>query len=129
MDEQQHHAPYVSIGVREYIAETVKHERELADERQKAWSEKFLSIEEARRLAKEEQDHRLEGMNEFRDTLKDQQGTFITRSVWETGHKELSSRMDKQENWRAGIIGQMVGISGAFTAAAIVIGLLLKFVS
>lgn len=43
---------------------------------------KTESIERATDLAKKEVDLRLEGMNEFRDTLKDQASRFITRDEY-----------------------------------------------
>ena len=76
--------PKVSFSVKEYVAYALEHERELSDEKQRFINEKFLTVEEARRLAKVEQDRRLESMNEFRDQLKDQAATFITREYFDS---------------------------------------------
>lgn len=48
------------------------------------------NIEEATKLAHAGMEKRLEGMNEFRETLKDQAGKFVTRD-------ELSAQLDKLE--------------------------------
>ena len=37
---------------------------------------------------------RLDSMNEFREQLRDQAGTFITRSEYEIAHKSLSDKID-----------------------------------
>lgn len=39
-------------------------------------------------------DRRLEGMNEFRATLKDQAGTFVSRDSYEERHDSLMQRVD-----------------------------------
>jgi hypothetical protein len=88
-------------AVKEYIDQQIKHERELTDARNKFVDEKFIaieearklaiaSIEEARKLAKTEQDRRLDGMNEFREQLNVQATTFMAREVYEREHKGLT---------------------------------------
>lgn len=75
----------LSVPVREYIDREIKreiqHEREMAAERQRYSEREFVTIEEARRLAKVEQDRRLESMNEFREQLNSQAATFVTRDM------------------------------------------------
>ncbi len=50
---------------------------------------KIEALEKATTLAKETMERRLEGMNEFRDALKDQNTTFITRAEYENLCKEV----------------------------------------
>ena len=80
----------LSVPVREYIDREIKreiqHEREMAAERQRFSDHQFVTIEEARRIAKVEQDRRLEGMNEFREQLNRQAATFVTHDIL---HSEL----------------------------------------
>lgn len=47
------------------------------------------SIKEATTLARESMEKRLDGMNEFRDALKDQTSLFINRKEYEDKHKML----------------------------------------
>jgi hypothetical protein len=51
---------------------------------------KFNSIEKATNLASDNLNTRLEGMNEFRASMKDQTANFITR----TEHEALVTKMD-----------------------------------
>ena len=73
--------PHVSINVRDYVDLTIAHQREIFIERERFLAEKFVTIEEARTLAKIEQDRRLESMNEFREQLNKQANTFVTREL------------------------------------------------
>jgi hypothetical protein len=82
--KQYNNDPKISLRVQDYIDRAISHERELTEEKRKFTDEKFLTIEEARRLAKIEQDRRLESMNEFREQLKDQASTFITREFFDS---------------------------------------------
>jgi hypothetical protein len=47
------------------------------------YEERFRLEEKARDTATMAMDKRLEGMNEFRDQLRDQQGTFVRREVYD----------------------------------------------
>lgn len=75
--------------MQEYVDRRLIHERELVEERDKFIDEKFSTIEEARRLAKIEQDRRLDTMDEFRGQLKDQASTFVTREL----HDQLANKL------------------------------------
>jgi len=67
-------------------------------------------------------DKRLEGMNEFRDSLKDQSARFVTRSESEAMHVGIEARMKSMEISRASGEGKMLMISGfvAFVASILV---------
>jgi len=104
----------LSIPAREYIDREVEravrdaenrinHQREVSDSR-------FMSIEEARRLAKIEQDKRLDGMNEFRETLRDQASTFMTRS--DVRHQDLVNRIESAEKVQAAATARIEGRAG-----------------
>jgi len=64
-------------------------------ERDKTISQKFQSLELAVTKAEQATEKRFEGVNEFRNTLADQQRTFIPRSEYEAGHMELTKRLDE----------------------------------
>lgn len=87
----------------------------------------LTASQDAIRVASEAQNKRLEGMNEFRQTLDDQVRTFLTREVFDRLHERLEAdvdaittrmtQMDAQAaanfKWTAGI----AGLVGAATAA------------
>ena len=91
--KQYNNEPKISFRIQDYVDRTISHERELSEERQKFIDEKFLTVEEARRLAKVEQDRRLESMNEFREQLKDQAATLITREYFDSVVETLRTEM------------------------------------
>ena len=106
----------LSIPAREYIDREVEravrdaenrinHQREVSDSR-------FMSIEEARRLAKIEQDKRLDGMNEFRETLRDQASTFMTRRDYDVRHQDLANRIESAEKVQAAATARIEGRAG-----------------
>lgn len=82
------------VDIQDYVDRRLIHERELVEERDKFIDEKFLTIEEARRLAKIEQDRRLDTMNEFRGQLKDQAATFITKDAVEGKLNSVETEID-----------------------------------
>ena len=72
------------VSLREYV------ERRLAD--QKELFEKSQEAQDAATsLARLSMEKRLEGMNEFRDALKDQTKTFITRTEHDMVLRQISS--------------------------------------
>ena len=51
---------------------------------------KFVSIEQATELSRQAMEKRLEGMNEFRETLRDQASKFITRNELESAIEKIT---------------------------------------
>jgi len=54
------------------------------------------SIEIVRREAQTAMEKRLEGMNEFRDQLRDQATRFITREEYFNRHKPIEEKLNSQ---------------------------------
>jgi hypothetical protein len=71
--------PNISFA-REHGVTLEKHFESLLDNCQKNCVDKFTSMNKAVDTAKESMEKRLDGMNEFRDTLKDQASRFVTRT-------------------------------------------------
>jgi hypothetical protein len=67
---------------------------------------RFDSIDKALNLATGQMDKRLEGMNEFRDQLKDQAQHFLTREVYETACKVTQTQIDDLRLSKATIEGK-----------------------
>ena len=57
----------------------------------------FAAIARSTDKALEANDKRLEGMNEFRDTLKDQTSTFITKRDFENQHDRVKEDIKRLE--------------------------------
>lgn len=65
----------------QYVTVTMKDYVDMKTELNKQHAEtQFKNIQDGIAKATASMDKRLDGMNEFRDTLKDQAGTFITKS-------------------------------------------------
>lgn len=80
------------------------------------------SIDESTRKAAEQIDKRLESMNEFRDSLKDQAQRFMTRLEYNAAHDSIEQRMKSVEITRAQGEGRALMLSGfiAFVASILV---------
>lgn len=61
----------------------------------------FNAINKATDKALTANDKRLEGMNEFRDTLKDQAASFITRKDFDAQHEAVKENIQRLEISRA----------------------------
>ena len=85
------------VGLKEYVDMRFS-------ESEKAKDNALHSIEIARREAQTAMEKRLEGMNEFRDQLRDQATRFITREEYLTGHKPIEEKLNSKvsvEEYRA----------------------------
>ena len=65
------------------------------------------SLKEARDLARQELDRRLEGMNEFREQLRSQANTFLTREIADTRYMVMEQRIRVLESKRSNLEGRM----------------------
>lgn len=85
------------VGLKEYVDMRFS-------ESEKAKDNALHNIEIARREAQTAMEKRLEGMNEFRDQLRDQATRFITREEYLTGHKPIEEKLNGKvgiEEYRA----------------------------
>lgn len=82
--------------------------------------ERLSASERAREVALSALDRRLEGMNEFRETLREQQNTFIRQDRYQAEHDavvrelaimrdELSSLRIRVETGSAAMVGRWLG--------------------
>ena len=60
-------------------------------------TDKFQVLEKNTDTARLSMEKRLEGMNEFRQQLKDQNGTFITKTDYEGRHLTLETKIEALE--------------------------------
>ena len=80
-------------------------------------------------LASLQIDKRLESMNEFRDTLRDQAGRLATRSELETSNQALNERIKLLELSKANTDGKTLVICTliSFVISLIVVGITIYF--
>ncbi len=107
-------ADYVSL--RDYF-------ERLLLERDKAWTVQLASAQTALDKAENALTKRLEGMNEFRDTLKDQAGRFVTMEVLDAKLANLQAQLKTLDNYRANMEGRLWAISAAVTIINIAMGI------
>jgi len=69
---------------------------------------------------------RLDGMNEFRDTLKDQSGSFLTKSEFYTYRNKLDEDIRSLRESRAEIAGKASQTSVNIALLISIVGLILS---
>ena len=110
------------VLLKEFIEVQLKAHDRLNDTR-------FTSIERAVEVASAQMDKRLDGMNEFRNTLKDQASKFITRDEFLASHdKNLSDIRELRES-RAELAGKASQKDLNMTRIVSFLGLVIAIVS
>ena len=74
---------YAKVELREYIESLISAQKE------------------ATKVAKDEMNRRLEGMNEFREQLRTQASTFLTRERFDVEHELLKEKIEELLLWKA----------------------------
>ena len=119
------------VSLRDYVdqsvVETRKYFERRNDELGRFFESRIESLERATRTASDQMDKRLEGMNEFRETLREQAATFVTRTELEA-RKEMVDRelkaLEKYKNQMEGKASQLqANISLAFSLVALVLAI------
>lgn len=89
---------------------------------------KFEAIYRANDVAYESMEKRLEGMNEFRDTLKDQASRFITRDEVDAIRKSIDADLRVLREYKAMVEGkasqQSVMIAYVMSGIGLLMGIL-----
>lgn len=80
---------------------------ELEEERWRAHAREHELRDRMVDIAKEEVDRRLEDMNQMREQIDRERGTFVTSSVYESKHEAVVARVNLLENARANIDGRV----------------------
>lgn len=84
--------------------------------------QRFADNERAIDKAAAAVDKRLDGMNEFRDQLRDQASTFLPRTEYQVHHEALMDRVMLLESWRnktLGVVAVLTILSGTLGAVII----------
>lgn len=97
-----------------YLKAKIKAVKEVSDEH-------FNAVVYSTQMAKESADKRLDGMNEFRSSLKDQQATFVPRAEYEAQACKLDTDIQDLKRFKAVHEGKatMASVYVAYIMAAI----------
>ena len=87
------------------------------------------ALKEATTLARESMEVRLTGMNEFRDSLKDQSQRFQTRGEQEIFSKKIYDDLNDLKEWKNKSIGKADQSTVNLALAISLLGLTLGFLS
>ena len=116
------------VSLREYLEHRDNAQKEYFDQRLTGSKEyyeiRFLSMEKAVATAQSALDKRLDGMNEFRSTLKDQSASFITRAE----HAALEREIQDLRESRAELTGKASQTSVLVAYILSALGLLVSVV-
>ena len=123
-----------SVTLREFFeAHRISHQREHG-QHEKEHERDHIATEQAISVAVASMDKRLDGMNEFRQTLTSQQATFVRREMLDAFSKEsekkveaLAAIVEGIRRDQANTQGRMVGIAAAFSVAVVIVNLGLRF--
>lgn len=101
----------------------------LLEERKQQFNNRFEAMDKAVSTATSSLDKRLDTMNEFRNTLKDQNATFLTKTEYDNRHTELSKQIEDLKLSRAEMAGKASQSSVNLAYAVTGIGLIISIVS
>jgi predicted transcriptional regulator len=73
--------------------------------------QRFEEVDANVAKAEQQLNHRLEGMNEFRESLRDQSSRFMTRMEYEYAHKGLDEKVRAMELAKATLEGRAATVS------------------
>lgn len=86
-----------------------KHLDERKEAQEKAVAERLAEKDKRDSERAASMEKRLDGMNEFRQTLSDQSKTFLTRDAYDLAHGALESRVGTIENLITGLVAKEQG--------------------
>jgi hypothetical protein len=93
---------------------------------------RFAANEKAIQLATDALNHRLEGMNEFRDEMSKDKIAYMTKESFEVKHNEITKQVDELRLNRANLEGKAsqmsVVIAYIFTVLGIIVSVVLHII-
>lgn len=88
--------------------------------------QQIQSVRDDIRKSESQLNKRLEGMNEFRDTLKDQAARLITREEYWAAHRSMEDKLRSLELEKANFEGRAATIAGLVSVAmSVVVGVVI----
>lgn len=102
--------------------------RAKSEELEKRVAERAESSQRAIDKAEKDLDTRLQGMNEFREQIRDLTNTLATKSEVVLGSKEQGDRLRKLEDWSSNLQGKIATWLGFGGVVVAVLSVLLNYV-
>lgn len=90
---------------------------------------RISAVEKSIDVANQAMQKRLEGMNEFRDTLKDQASRFVTRDELDTKMNGLNAKLEDLKYFKASLEGKASQMQANIILLISIIGLAVSIVS
>jgi len=112
---------------REERAKGLQEISQRAEDLEKRVNERAAAQERAIDKAEGAVSERLRGMNEFRESLRDQSATLATRKEMELNITSLETRLHNMELWVANMQGRMLVLAGVWGAILIVLSVMLNY--
>lgn len=113
--------PQDYVTLREYI-ERLFHDYAEAHQREHALTER--AMERAREVV----DARLEGMNELRNQLLSERGTYVRRELFDGQMEAQSRRIEQLERGESNLQGRLTMIGAALGVGLVILQLLFYYV-
>jgi predicted phage gp36 major capsid-like protein len=109
------------VALKEFIEKILEGHEKLNEAR-------FQAVERAVEVANGQMEKRLEGMNEFRDSLKDQASRFFTRDEFHSAHGPVLKDIEALKLARATLEGKASQKSVNVAYAIAVIGIVISLI-
>ena len=110
------------VALKEFIEKVIEGHEKLNEAR-------FQAVERAVEVANGQMEKRLEGMNEFRDSLKDQASRFFTRDEFYSAHGPVLKDIEALKLARATLEGKASQKSVNVAYAIAIIGIVISLIS
>jgi hypothetical protein len=112
---------------REERSKALEHIQARAVELEKRVIDRAAAQERAIDKAEKAMGERLTGMNEFRETLRDQASKLATREQVELSVGALEKRIRDMEQWSANIQGRLLVMGGVWGLVVVLISVMLNY--
>ena len=97
----------------------------ILDERDRMYDFRYHSQQEAIRMARQEMERRLEGLNELRREVTEDRGRFLSVEKYEAERRGIEDALDEAREFRGKVLGLiattaiLAGVVGAAVAAVV----------
>ena len=115
-----------AVTLKDYIDTKIKALEDLIRVYSEKEDTRFISVKESTDLARIAMDKRLDAMNEFRDTLKDQASRLLPRDEYVAGHKDLTNQIAALNNNQLVLRGKDTGVHNSWLLLTQIIGLIIS---
>lgn len=112
----------MNVPLKEYIEKLIEAKYDTINHR-------FDALKQSTSLARDELRERLAGMNEFRDTLKDQASRFITRDQFDETKESYEKRFNELEKTDSYNLGSRATTALVTTTILSIISIILAIVA